>query len=412
MGLIKSFFYDFRNVFTIDDKLIVWLAMSLFLPYPITAATIVGIAIYVLTKSDFKSTMMHIKFGLLFAIWPVYLLITSLANKNWIGAGVSVAVFASVVVILYFRKYINKELFDMILDVMIIMSIISVIYACFEQVYYMCTVSGMNGYFDIQNKPQYRVKAFYMNSNYYDMMIMFVELFCVYRFISVEIIKKRILYTLAGVANMYAMFLTGGRTCWLALAVAVLVMLVANKWYKTFTAIIIVIGGAIAALAMKPKLLPRLASQGLAIGRRTEIWRTAILMIKDHPIFGQGPMAYFAKWREYLPKYKAVYGTKMLKKYKTLGISAPHSHTMFLEPIVSFGIVGTVIITIYILNGIVRMIRLFTRNIDRQLGSIILAVLVMTVCFSIVDFAVFWVQTGILLMMVLGASDCYDKEVS
>lgn len=411
MGLIKSFFYDFKNIFTIDDQMITILCASLFMPFPLTVITIIGVAIYVLVKSDFQNNVRQIRRSKWLISLPIYLLVVSLISQNYIGAIISIGMSFMFIDVIYYRKYIHKELFEIVIDMMIILSIISVVFSVFEQFYYLNTVEGMTSFFDIQNKPQYRVKAFYFNSNYYAMMIIFVEAFCVYRFMDVDNLRKRILYTLAGLANLFALFLTGGRIAWLCLGIALIFMVLANKWYKTFVAAIIAVGGGAGLLALKPNLLPRLASQGLAIGRRTEIWKTASLIIGDHFIFGIGPLGYYTYWPKYLSAYKAKFGLAGLKKYKTLGISSQHAHSMFIEPFISFGLVGTVVLLVYIGSEIHRLIRLFTRNIDAVLGSLILGILIMSLLFCIIDFPLLWVQTGMLFLLILGSSDIYRKEL-
>lgn len=408
MSILKSFFYDFKHVFTIDEKLIVLLAASIFLPFAVTTVMVVAIGFYVLVKSDFRSNIKSAHKSKVLLIFAVYLLVISMISGNWLGALLSVGIFFLFVVVIYYRKYIHKNLFEIMIDVMIVMSLICVVYAIGEQFHYASTVKGMDGFFDIQNKPQYRVQVFFFNANYYAMMILFVEAFCIYKFMTISTMKKRCYYVGAGLMNLFALYLTGGRIAWLCLAVAILVMLVVNKWYKTFALAMVGVAGAVGMLALKPNLIPRLAEKGLDLGRRSKIYETAILMIKDNGIFGQGPLTYYYRNADYLPKYIEIYGKKGLGK---LGIKSQHAHTMFLEPLVSFGVVGTIIFLIYFGSQLKRTIRLITRKIDTALAALILGFVVITLTFSIIDFPIFWIQTGLLFLLVLGSSDIYKKEI-
>lgn len=408
MRLLQSFFYDFKNVFTIDDKGIVILAASLFLPYPITVAVVVIMGIYILVKSNFRTTLKSVRRSYLLMLFGIYLLLVSLIFGNYLGALLSVGMILLFIDVIHYRRYIHKEMFDIIIDVMIILSIASVIASIFEQFYYLNTVEKMTGFFDIQNKPEHRVHAFFFNANYYSMMIVFVEMFCVYRFMTVNKLQKRLLYTAAGLVNLFALFLTGGRIAWLCMALGLLVMIVTNKWYKTFIAACLGIGGGVAILATKPGLIPRLASKGLDLGRRARIYEAAGMMIEDTWLFGHGPLTYFNLYDGYYDDYVARYGSEQLNK---LGISAPHSHSMFLEPWVSFGVIGTAIIGWYLVSQMRRVFRLFTRGSDRAVGSLILGCVVMTLAFCIIDFPIFWVQTGGLFLILLGSTEMFKKDV-
>lgn len=411
IGLLKSFFYDFRNTFTVDDRMITILATSLLLPWPVGIVGTVIVGIHATRHGNFKIIMQRFKAGRVLFVLPFFCLIVALFTQNWPGVFISMGMEMVFLAILYYRFYINKHLFEIIVDMMIILSIFSVVFAIFEQLYYFLNVDAMHSYFDIQNKPAYRVKAFFMNANYYDVMIMYIEAMCVYRFMEVKKTHKRILYVLAGLANIFALYLTGGRMAWLCIAAGVLVMILANRWYKTFATFTVLIGGGIGALLLKPNLIPRLATHGLAVGRRSEIWRTARLIIHDHWLCGQGPLGYYTVWSRYLNEYKAVYGTKMLEKYKTLGISAPHSHSLLYEPLISFGAIGVIMLLVYLFDALCRHIRLFSKHLDRGMGALILGVSVMTIIFCLTDFPMLFASTGGLYLLLIGSADCYGKGV-
>ena len=100
----------------------------------------------------------------------------------------------------------------------------------------------------------------------------------------------------------------------------------------------------------------------------------------------------------------------MAKQYK-LGISAPHSHTMFLEPFISFGIVGTILILGYLCMEGKKILSLITKKIDYTLASFIIGCTMVTLSFCIMDFPILWHQTGFLLLMVLGSADIYREEI-
>ncbi|OCN05496.1 hypothetical protein A4S06_08575 [Erysipelotrichaceae bacterium MTC7] len=409
MGHIRSFLYDFRHIYTLEDKLIVIMCASLFLPYVVTIATLVGVAIYVLVRKKIPMLLKSVKRANILLFFAVYLLVVSLVFQNYLGALISVGIAAIFVDVIYFRKYIHRSLLEIIINVMIVLSLVSVVYAIGEQLYYMNTVDAMHGFFDIQNKPEHRVHTFFFNANYYAMMLVFASTFCVHQFMFARPTSRRIFYVIAGIINLFAIFLTGGRIAWLCLAIGIFGMLLVGHWYKTFVASVGGVGLAIGVLALKPGLLPRIASQGLSIGRRLHIWRTASLMVKDTWLFGKGPLTYYHFYPNYYDAYVAKWGSSHLSK--RLGISAPHTHSMFIEPFISFGIVGTLLLGWYVLSQIRRLVRMIIRKIDPSTATLITGVLLSTIAFCIIDFPVFWVQTGTLFLFILGCSEIDKKEL-
>lgn len=408
MEVIKDFIHEFRNTYTIDDKLIMIFAISLFLPFPITVIAIVGIGLYVLIKSDFRHTLKTVKRSYCLLLFAIYLFVVSFISGNILGVWLSVGMFFLFVVIIYYRKYISKELFEKIVDVMLVMSVLCVFVAIIEQAYYALTYDKMNGFFDIQDNPEYRVHVVFFNANYYAMMLVFVEALCLYKIMINPVMKKRIYYSVVAILNIFAIYLTGGRVVWVSLGLSILLMLLMNKWFKTFVVSCGGILGMVGVLFIHPEIIPRLAQHGVELDRRSQIYEAARLMMRDMWKFGEGPLSYYYRYEDYYPLYVETYGSEQLNH---LGIATTHAHSMFLEPFISFGVVGTFIVGWYLLSQVRRAIRLLTRDIDIALGTLIIGFVIITISFCIVDFPIFWVQTGGLFLLILASSDVYKKEV-
>lgn len=409
MRTLKVFFRDIRYNYALNDKLLILLGASVMLPWILTSVIIVGIGFYVFFWGNIRSLIRDVHKSLVPFVFALYLLITSLLHNNLLGAGLSVGmafIFANLV---FYRKYINKNIFEIIINTIIVLSLVSVVYAIGEQFYYMNTVEKMSGFFDIQNRPEHRVHAFFFNATYYAMICVFVTLFCAYQFMVNKEVKLRIFFIIAGATNLFSLFLTGGRIGWLCLAAGILAMLFTNRWYKTLFVYVSLLGGTIVMLACKPGLIPRLAEKGLALGRREHIYQAAILMIKNNYLLGGGPLTYYNIYSNYNHAYALKYGTDHLSK--SLGISAPHSHSLFLESILSFGVVGTLIFGYYLIYQFKIYIRLFTKKLDIHLGSLISGILVATMLFCVIDFPVFWIQTGMLFLMIFGSSSIYEDNL-
>lgn len=402
MQIIYNFFNDFKTKYTIDDKLIVILAVSLFSHYVITGIVIVGIALFALFKRDLISKMKNMTSAYALLGFAVYLLIISLINQNWLGALISVGMFLVFITIIYYRQHIHKKLFETILNLMIIMSIICVIISFFEQLYFVNILDTSNNFFDISNKPAERVHVWFFNANYYAMMILFAEAFCVYKMIDKK--KNRKLYILAALANLLALFLTGSRLVWVCLFLTWLVMFIVS-WKKPAIIATLAFGiTTIASTLLKLPLIPRLLEYGISLGRRQVIFEAASIMMKDTWLFGQGPLTYFYRNKDYLDDYIVKYGSEDLGK---LGISSQHVHSMFLEPFISFGVVGSAFLIVYLFAQFRRIWHIYEYKIDRSLITLIIGSVVAVVTANTIDFSIFWIQTGPLFLLILGSVDIY-----
>lgn len=406
--MIKKYWDDFKNTYTSDEKLIVCMFASLFLPWLLSACVLVISGLYIFVKKDYKALIKEVKGGKILFLLAIYLFVVSLLHANWIGAAISFGMALLFIILLHYRKHIRRDVFSLLIDLAIVLSLVAVVYGVFEQFGYMSQIDGM-GFFDIQNKPEYRVHTFYFNANYYALVILYIECMCIYKFFIHENIKARLYYTLAGVANLFAMFLTGGRIAWLGLAVGVVTMVFVNRWWKMLVAVLASGAGAVGVLALKPGLIPRLASKGFKIERRRQIWQTAWLIVKDHGILGGGPLAYYSMYEGYKDLYIETYGLKSFKQYK-LGISAPHSHTIFFEPLVSFGLIGSLLLLTYIVLQLKEAFTLITKKKEYALAAFIFGSFMVTLSFSIMDFPILWHQTGFLMLLLFASYEICKEE--
>lgn len=404
MKIIKDLLNTFKQKYSTNEKLIIILAASIFMPFVVTGAVIVILGLYILIKKDFFIIIKEVKRSSFLIIFSFYLLIVSMIGQNWLGAMISVGMIFVFIVVIFFSRYITKELFETIIDVMIVMSVIAAIYGIFEQFVYTSSFEGFISYFDINNKPQYRVHTFFFNANYYAMMIIFVELFCAYKIMANKKIK---FYLFAGALNLFAMFLTGSRFAWISLFIALIAMFLINKNYKILAGVLG--SGALVILSMFTSLplIPRLSEYGFSLGRRLEVYKTTLLIIKDKWLLGEGPLTYFYRYPEYLDKYVSAYGSDELTK---LGISSQHAHSMFLDPLISFGLIGTVLLLVYLFTQLKSVFKIWRSKINKAYSALIIAVIVAVVTSNLIDYPIFWIQTGVLFLLLLSSVRIYDEK--
>ena len=104
-------------------------------------------------------------------------------------------------------------------DLIIILSVFATIYGLyqFNQIS-LCQNGRTFLEFHIFNSPSERITSTFMNANIYAMVIDFVCVMCMYRFVKNENILCKIGYFIIALFNFFVLYLTGSRTALLPFA--------------------------------------------------------------------------------------------------------------------------------------------------------------------------------------------------
>ena len=240
----------------------------------------------------------------------------------------------------------------------------------------------------IEDSPKNRVNSTFFNANYYAMMIEFLVLICVYKMMQVKTKRRIIFYIVTILANLFALYLTGCRTAWVPFVVTIPFMFLMNKRFGYFTATMSAIGTGGIAILLKPEVFQR-ASIFTDFLKRAKIWTTAVKGIEAHPLLGEGPLTYFHIYKQYG------------------GHPTQHAHNVILDPILSHGVIGVLIMGVYFGSNLKEIYRLFVRRIDLRLCSLIVACILTVLIHGMLDYTVYWVQTGLLFLLILSSSSIY-----
>ena len=388
MDRLKAFLHRKLDGFTLDEYLIMFVVCSIFLPFYCCLMAIAGVLLYLVLNKRIQSIIYNVPK----AKWAIaFCLITgvvSFVNGNILGGFCSIGLLLAALFIFYYRTIINKRLFELLLDACCIISLFCFVWSIME---YLSIIERLNyNFMDliIEDSPRDRVNSTFFNANYYAMMIEFIILICIYKMMQVKT-KRRIIFYLVTIAcNLFSLYLTGCRTAWIPFVVTVPFMFLVNKRFGYFSITMGTLGGAGIAILMKPELLQR-TSIFTDFMKRARIWDTAIKGIQAHPFFGEGPLTYFHIYRQYR------------------GHPTQHAHSVYLDPILSHGIIGVLIIGVYFFSNLKEIWLLFKRRIDMRLFSLICACILTVMIHGILDYTVYWVQTGILFLMLMSSSSIY-----
>lgn len=332
---------------------------SLFAPFLITVIAVFLFCVYIFTDRELLSKVFKSKYSYILVAFCVVTLIVSICHRRLIGVAVS---FGMMFIVLFFMAcsvILHRELYNKAMDICCAMSVWCFLYASVQKL-----VMG----------PAFRSTAGLLNANYYATMIEFIIFICVYRIMTRPNAFKR--YIVVILLNVVGLFLCDCQSAWLPIVVGVLALLYFNGFKKHtafFVGASVILGIFLIAV---PGILPRLDRMPQTFQTRVNIWETAVKGIRQFPLFGQGPMAYMTT-QEHFGGYWTY-----------------HAHSIYLDPLLCFGIIGMLLMLTYIFLTARHMANANYGRDSVAIKSLIFTAFIAVMVHGFTDYTLFWVQTG------------------
>lgn len=366
------------------DWLILISVVSLFLPHTLCAVIVSVCMCIALFKFGLIEDIKHQKKNIFGFLFGALSLIVSLCYKNTIGVGISFSIFLIVIYGSYIHEKMNSKVFSLAIECSLIASLFVCIYSLFQ----FNTISVENGYrfldFHIFNSPKRRIFGTFQNANIYALILEFMLACCLYRFLETKKILLKVWYVFLALFQFGVLLLTGCRAALVPLIFVIPALLISVKQYKLLGAYFVCIVALLAAVFTHPNLIPRF-NDFSTIESRMKIWRVAVLGIKKYPIFGNGPWTYFHIYASY-HGHKAVF-----------------CHNIYLDMLLSHGIVGAILFIGYIRFFISNMVCMCKEN--KLVFGLMLSLVLIICIHGLVDGTINPLKTNLFLVMIL----CSDK---
>ncbi|WP_294577981.1 O-antigen ligase [uncultured Thomasclavelia sp.] len=388
MQLINSL----KNRFSQEQLLIIISALSLSTPFYICVPILLIETIYLLYTKKIIYAYKNSPKSKYLLIFMTISLIVSLFYQNWIGVGCLALIFIAVSLMLFYRQHINQEVFELILDLLIALSVLWALYGLYEQTQILSRLGYDHFTLKVFSRRENRLNSVFYNANYYAMMIEFIIMMIGYKIFGTKNFKKQVYYFIVAIINFFLLYMTGCRTALIATAGAMLVFLIVNKNYRICT--VIGIGCVLAGIyfIFNPEQFPRIERIVKNFTVRLKIWRAAIAGIKAHPLFGQGPMTYMMIYEKYG------------------GHVTQHAHSVYLDPILSFGIVGLASLVPYVFDNFKRLIKVYRQKLNNRYVALVISCITVILLHGIFDYTIFWVHTGILFLLIASSFGIYENN--
>jgi O-antigen ligase len=320
------------------------------------------------------STILIVFFG--------YVLIIPFLYKNWMGLIVGAGMIMAMIFGLFMRSVMTKELYERVLHLICILSLTSAGYAMLERLF--------NIVFD--SRHSHRIASVFSHPNYFGTIVGTVIIICAYKILTIQ--GNKVFYILVGLVNVVSMYLCKSMFVWVEVFVGITVLLVMLKYYHLLLVwLSAALLGILAIFGLDLPIIPRLSDMDTTIYLRERIWALAVKQIKATPLFGHGFLSF-----SYI--YDSSYKKNLI----------PHAHSIYLDMVLNFGIVGSVLILWFL--GKYYLTLLYTRIKEKNtvITSLIIAVSAAALLHGAIDLTLLWIQTFPLFLIILSGLGAEEKN--
>ena len=385
-----NFIQKLINRFSKPERMIILSVILLAFPFYICVPLYIIQVIYLFKTKEIQAAFKNTTNSKYLLYFLSFSFLVSLFFQNYIGIIVTLALVIIISIMLYYRVHINASVFDFIVELIIMLSIFWAIIGFYEYLMIL-EKNGIHEFMiKIYARRENRLNSVMFNANYYASSIEMVLLLILYQFIKAKNqFFKQSYYSIVAILNCFILFLSGTRTSWIALLGAVFIFFIINKNYKwcalfISSAIVIVV-----YFLFHIDKIPRVEYLLSNLGVRGKIWSASIHAIIDNPLFGRGPMTYMQIYEQYQ------------------GHNTHHAHSIYLEPILSYGLIGVGLWLPYLKSGFKNIISTYHQN--RLHFALMVSAIVTTLIHGVMDYSMFFIHPGFLLLFIICSSRITSK---
>lgn len=317
-----------------------------------------------------------------FWLFVAYALVLAWMNNNTQGVIAALYIVLLYMVVVHFKKSMTPSRYNFMQYQVVIVSLINFFFNFMNMSpsWAKPITDLLDTFIARGHLPQFRAGYFraystFDNPNIYAFVLMIV-LLVIFNQIELQIAFKRYkeaaFYGGAFLVNSYALVLTQTRSIWIALGLGMIVILIAQERWTQLKVLIFL--GSLAALVMlmNPELFPRFSQMEDHAPIRFNIWQNALSQIKKNPYFGQGFFTY------------------------PLHFDNSDAHNIFIDVLLNFGILGTLILGVFIVEVVMRYLK-DAHPLDLPLA---VGLVFATVIYGIFDIPLYAIQPSLILTML------------
>ena len=357
--------------------------LSIFLPFYLFVVVFCLYIISLIFTGDMKSILQKMGEHPMLLFFLGYSTVISIFAQNWMGLVASVGMLLFTVFFLHYQSILSHKFFRLILQLVLFGSVLSAAFASLE---HFQIVKKFNYAFlspNMQVWHQNRAEVTFFNPNYYGIICCFCIMIAFYLFTTTKLNWLKVFCVIAGFVNLFGLNFTQNRTAFPAIiAGAIIYLFTTIKNWKAFWLSIGVFAIGLSFL-FSSDLGVRMGTLDSSMEERISIWDAGMVLFKQNPFWGEGPLTYMHSY----PRIHAPYHE--------------HAHSLYIDTILSYGIVGTILLVLSSVAPVRLMMDMSQESGKRPIIGLYLSFLTVVAVHGIFDLALFWIQSGFIFLLVM-----------
>ncbi len=365
------------------ELILLGIILSIFLPFYLFVVVLCLYIISLIFTGDMKSILQKMGEHPMLLLFLSYSTVISILAQNWMGLVPSVGMFLFTIFFLHYQSILSHKFFRLILQFVLFGSVLSAAFASLE---HFQIVKKFNYAFlspNMQVWHQNRAEVTFFNPNYYGIICCFCIMIAFYLFTTTKLNWLKVFCVIAGFVNLFGLNFTQNRTAFPAIiAGAIIYLFTTIKNWKAFWLSIGVFAIGLSFL-FSSDLGVRMGTLDSSMEERISIWDAGMALFKQNPFWGEGPLTYMHSY----PRIHAPYHE--------------HAHSLYIDTILSYGIVGTILLVLSSVAPVRLMMDMSQESGKRPIIGLYLSFLTVVAVHGIFDLALFWIQSGFIFLLVM-----------
>ncbi|HHV08909.1 MAG TPA: O-antigen ligase family protein [Clostridiales bacterium] len=366
------------------ENIITYAAVSIFLPYVLTAIILIFLAVYILVNRQTRQLVFVHAGSNFLKMFCLYAVTIPVLYGNWKGMATGIGFALALVLGLFLRSVMTRERYERTLTLICSLSLTSAGFAFFEAFLNFVNHDG----------HIHRISAGFSHPNYFGSVAAAVIVVCAYKVFTSH--ESKFYFCLIAVANIISLYLCKSMFAFIEVFIGILVLLAVLKKKKLLAlwlSAAVILGAMI--FFFRVGLIPRLSDVEITVRLRQNIWRLAIRQIKEDPFFGHGFMSF-----DYL--FDTVIRSRQVA----------HAHNIYLDMLLNFGVVGSLLFLGYFARYYLSVSFAWITDKRNVPAALILAITAANLVHGATDLTLLWIQTFPLFLIILSGQGAQEQRLS
>ena len=366
-----------------QEGLLLGVILSIFLPFYLFVIIFISYLLWLVYTGEMKGILKRLSQHPVLLFFIAYSTAISLLAQNVMGVVSSVAMFLFAIFFYYYQSQLTPKFFRLTIEGILALSVFAAAFAALEhfQIVKKFDYTFLSPRMQVWH--QNRAEVAFFNPNYYGIICCFCIMIGFYLISTTKLRWLRIFSMIAIFANLFGLNFTQNRTAFPAIIFGAIIYLFTTiKNWRAFWLSVGVFGVGLAFL-FSSDLGVRMGTLDSSMEERVSIWNAGMALFKQNPFWGEGPLTYMHSF----PRIGAPYHE--------------HAHSIYIDTILSYGVVGTVLLGIASSTPVRMLIDMSQVPSKRPILGLYLSFLTVVAVHGIFDLALFWIQSSFVFLLVM-----------